>query len=111
MLCRLKVAEFTKASGFSRTIAEVVTSFLNMNKSHSFSSRVVTTSKGKFIMYFYIKGMTVSVPKKESGKVKVCHTTNSIFKKCAEYEINEAVKKTAQAFLYSKIKEKMDDYY
>ena len=111
LLSSLKVAKFAVNSGFSRKIAEVASSFLSMVKSHTFQSHKVTTSKGKFIMFYYIKRMTVSVPKKESGKVKVCHTTNSIFKKCAEYEINEAVKKTAQAFLYSKIKEKMDDYY
>ena len=81
-----------------------------VNQYMFFCPQTITTSKGEFIMYYFIKGMTVAIPRKTSGNVKVCTTTNSIFKKCAEYGIGDAIKATALAYTYSKIKEKADAY-
>ena len=79
-------------------------------KNHSFLFYTVTTSKGEFVLFNYIKAATIASPNKSSGKVKVCTTTNTVFKKCAEYEISKAATATARAYIYSKIKEKMEDY-
>ena len=81
-----------------------------VNKFRSLSAKIITTSKGKFVVIICIKAMTVALPNKSSGKVKVCSTTNTVFKKCTEYEIDEAAKATGIAFYYSKIKEKMNAY-
>ena len=75
-----------------------------------FSSRSVTTSKGEFIMFRFMKVLTAAIPKKASGNVKVCYTTNSVFKKCTEYEIYQAIKATDKAYVYSKINEKIGFY-
>ena len=75
-----------------------------------FNTQIITISKGKFIMFCFMKVFTAAIPKIESGNVKVCTTTDSIFKKCAEYEMYQAIKVTDKAYAYSRIKEKMDFY-
>ena len=75
-----------------------------------FSSKLVTTSNSKFIMFYYIKALTTGSLKKLFEKIKMCSKTNSIFKKCGEYDIGDAVWATAKAYAYSKIKEKMSVY-
>ena len=61
-------------------------------------------------MFRFMKVLTAAIPKKASGNVKVCYTTNSVFKKCTEYEIYQAIKATDKAYVYSKINEKIGFY-
>ena len=76
----------------------------------NYYSNLVTTSKGKFVMYYYAKGVTFGVLKNKSGKVKVCKKTNVVFKICSEYELTDAALTTVKAYTYSKIKEKINNY-
>ena len=77
---------------------------------YDYQSRTLKTSKGKFVMFYYARGLTSAKPNKSSKKVKVCYKTNTIIKKCIERSLWEAAETTIQAFTYAKIKEKMDAY-
>ena len=77
---------------------------------YDYRSKMIETSKGKFIMLLYARGMTSAKPNQKSKIVKMCYKTNTIFKKCKELYIKQAAEITIRACTYSKIKEKMDAY-
>ena len=77
---------------------------------NDYQSWILKTSKGKFVMFYYARGLTSAKPNQKSKKVKMCYKTNTLIKKCIECNIREAAIKTIQACTYSKIKEKMDAY-
>ena len=109
LLLNLEVAPFTDKPFFFQNNTEKGPGFC-VYKYILFKAKEITISKGKFFMFYIIKAMTVAIAKKTSGNVKVCTTTNSIFKKCIEYSIGEAVEATAIAYANSKIKEQADVY-
>ena len=80
------------------------------HKLFKFEAKTVTTSKGNFIMFYLIKAVSVTVQKKLTGKVKFCTLMDYLFKKCVEYEICDAARITAIAYIYSEVQGKMAAY-
>ena len=84
---------------------------LYINKFIDFKSKLVTTSKGKYVVFYFIKAMTVAIFKDNVySEVKVCTTTHTVFAKCSNYNSDEAAKGTAKAYTYSKIKESLEAF-
>ena len=106
----LEEAFFSDSSNMNYENENFKAGLYYINKPIYFHSETITTSKGEFIMFYLIIGNTYAVNKKTSGKVKVCTNTKTIFKKCAEYDLNEAVKITSLAYTNFKIKEIADTY-
>ena len=84
---------------------------LYINKFIDFKSKIVATSKGKYIVFYFIKAMTVALLKNTVfSEVTLCTTTHTLFRTCMKYNKNAAAKGTAIAYTYSKIKESLDAY-